>query len=86
MEKRVIICRCEEVTKEEIIASIRQGSRSVVAVKRRTGTGMGLCRGISCQRLIAQLLYKEAGVPLEDSMVMRVRPPVRLLPMHAPGK
>ena len=53
MGKELIICRCEEITKEEIVDAVRNGARSVSAVKRRTGAGKGLCQGKSCGRLVA---------------------------------
>lgn len=82
MSKEMIICRCEEVTRQEIIAAIRSGARSISAVKRRTSGGMGLCQGRICQRLIAQILSQEAGVPMSEATEpMTVRPPVRPLPI-----
>jgi len=53
-----IICLCERVSYAEIVESIRRGARSVEAVKRRVGTGMGRCQGSRCEVKIAQLLEK----------------------------
>jgi len=78
----MMICRCEEVTREEIVVAIRSGARSISAIKRRTSGGMGLCQGRICQRLIAQILSEEAGIPMSEATVpMTVRPPVRPLPI-----
>ena len=82
MSNRLIICRCEEVTRDEIVAAIRSGARSIAAIRRRTCGGMGLCQGRICQRLIAQILSEEAGIPMSEAATpATVRPPVRPLPI-----
>ena len=65
-EQREIVCRCEEVTREEIMEAIRQGDGSLDAIKRRTRAGMGFCQGRTCRRLIARILsaYVVLGVIL----------------------
>ncbi|MGQ9595626.1 MAG: (2Fe-2S)-binding protein, partial [Anaerolineae bacterium] len=44
-DDEIIICRCEEVTKGEILEAIRDGCDSVIWIKRKTRAGMGLCQG-----------------------------------------
>ena len=56
-----IICQCESVTKGQILAAIARGARTVEAVKRRVGTGMGVCQGSRCGWRIAKIL-KETGM------------------------
>ena len=46
MENDIIICRCQEVTRQEILDAIEQGATTVDGVKRRTRAGMGLCQGM----------------------------------------
>ena len=41
----IIICRCQEVTEQEIIDSVHEGATTVDSVKRRTRACMGLCQG-----------------------------------------
>lgn len=63
-----IICRCETVTKGEIIDAIQDpvGARSVRAVRRRTRAGMGRCQGGFCGPKVVEILAEELGVsPLE---------------------
>ena len=55
-----IICRCEGVTRGEILEAIRRGATTVDGVKRRVGTGMGRCQGSRCAWEIAKIL-KETG-------------------------
>ena len=51
-----IICRCEEVSRGEILEAIRRGAATVEAVKRRTGAGLGRCQGSRCRMEIEELL------------------------------
>ena len=51
-----VICRCEGITRAEIIEAIRRGASTVDGVKRRVGTGMGRCQGSRCSFRIQQLL------------------------------
>jgi len=75
----VIICRCEEITAGEIRKAIGEGARDVPSVKRRTRSGMGLCQGRSCERLVLRLLCEETDANGELLRRDRVRGP--LLPV-----
>lgn len=59
-----LICRCQKVTKAEILEAIRNplGVRTMVGVKYRTRSMMGRCQGGYCQMRIAELLEKEYGL------------------------
>lgn len=75
--KPVYICRCEEITEEEIRQAIADGADSVTGVKRRTGACMGLCQGRTCRRLIVNLIARETGRSPAEIAVATARPPVR---------
>lgn len=64
----VIVCRCEEVSKGEILDALRRPvpCDTVDGVKRRVRPGMGRCQGGFCGPLVAQLIAREKGVPLEQ--------------------
>ena len=72
-----LICRCKEVTEQEIRQAIDEGAYSVVGIKRRTGAGMGLCQGRTCQRLIVNILSGLTGIPAQVIERDTTRPPVR---------
>ena len=55
-----IICRCEQITRAEIIEAIRRGAATVEGVKRRVGSGMGRCQGSRCTLKIEKLLEEYA--------------------------
>jgi bacterioferritin-associated ferredoxin len=76
MSKREIICRCEEVTKEEIIQALQAGDASLEAIKKRTRAGMGYCQGKSCKRLIAKMLSDHLGKPVAQFLPGSIRYPV----------
>ena len=73
----MIICRCMEVTEEEIRKAIRQGADSFDAVKRVTRSGMGLCQGRTCQQLVERLITDETGTRPSGLQPISVRPPLR---------
>lgn len=51
-----IICQCEQISRGEILDAIRRGAKTVEAVKRRVGTGMGRCQGSRCSYQIEKIL------------------------------
>ncbi len=71
------ICRCEEVTEQEIRDAIRAGAKSVIEVKRWTRAGMGICQGRSCRRLVERILAEELHLKPEEVEIASFRQPVR---------
>lgn len=61
-----MVCRCEHVTRAEVVAALRNpfGARAMDAVKRRTRCGMGRCQGGFCTPRIVEILQDE-GVPVD---------------------
>ena len=86
MEHDLIICRCEEVTRAEVLDAINNGAASVNAVKRWTRAGMGLCQGKSCSRLVSQMLAEELGIEVSEVSPATARPPVRPVRLGVLGK
>jgi glycerol-3-phosphate dehydrogenase len=66
----VILCRCEEVSRGEILDALRRPMPcdTLNGVKRRVRPGGGRCQGAFCGPLILELISKEKGVPLEGVM------------------
>ncbi len=73
----LIICRCQEVTEDEIIQAIRDGATTVDGIKRRTHACMGLCQGKTCSRLIQNILARETGISPAELPPQKSRMPVR---------
>ena len=63
-----IICRCETVTKAEILAAIHNplGVHTLTAIKNRTRATMGRCQGGYCETRITRMIEEELGVKPED--------------------
>jgi bacterioferritin-associated ferredoxin len=76
-----LLCRCEEITVDEIRRAIESGARTINDVKRQTRAGMGVCQGIYCVAEIAKTLASLTGIPPDDIAALTARPPVRLTPV-----
>ncbi len=72
-----IVCRCMDITVQEVIAAIRLGAESFDAVKRLTRAGMGLCQGRTCQHLVERIIAAETGRPPAELPPRSIRPPLR---------
>ena len=61
-----IICRCENISEGDILDAIRRGATTIDGIKRRTGTGLGICQGGHCSSQIAEILAKQLQIPLNE--------------------
>ena len=63
-----IVCRCEAISKGEILDALRSPLPvyTVDAVKRRVRPGMGRCQGAFCLPNVMRIIADEAGIPYED--------------------
>ncbi|MDD4839610.1 MAG: FAD-dependent oxidoreductase [Clostridia bacterium] len=63
-----IVCRCEEVSKGEIVDAIKNplGVCSLDAIKRRVRPGMGRCQGGFCSPLIVKIIAEEKRISPEQ--------------------
>lgn len=63
-----LICRCEEVSKAEILEAINNplGVSTVVGIKYRTRSMMGRCQGGYCQMRVTELIEEEKGLHKEE--------------------
>jgi len=83
MNERVVICRCEDITEEEVLDAIRDGAISMEELKRVLRVGMGPCQGRTCGSLIRALLARELGVPVQSIKEWSRRPPLKPVPAGA---
>lgn len=77
----VVVCRCEEVTDEEIRTVIRQGYESLEELKRILRCGMGHCQGRSCLMNIARIVCQETGKSISELEFPKPRPPLKPVPL-----
>lgn len=64
----VIVCRCEEISKGEIIDALNRPLKvnTIDAIKRRVRAGMGRCQGGFCQPLVLSIIAKHEQINFED--------------------
>jgi thioredoxin reductase/bacterioferritin-associated ferredoxin len=74
-----VVCRCEEVTMQDVISAVADGARDVNDIKRRTRLGMGHCQGRFCGQVINELIWRLTGVR-EQREVFTPRIPVKPVP------
>ncbi|QTA89603.1 NAD(P)/FAD-dependent oxidoreductase [Desulfonema magnum] len=66
-----IVCRCEQVTKKEVLDAIQNplGAKTIGAIKYRSRAMMGRCQGGFCLPRIVQILQKDFGYRPEDYLL-----------------
>ena len=64
----VIVCRCEEVSRGEILDALRSPVcvPTLDGVKKRVRPGMGRCQGGFCSPLVTKIIAEYLGVPLTE--------------------
>lgn len=73
----VVVCRCEDVTLDEIRDLIAKGYRTVEEIKRITRCGMGPCQGRTCRQLVLAEIAKATGTSVADLATGKFRPPTK---------
>ena len=68
-----IVCRCENVSRAEILSAIHNplGVHTLTGIKNRTRSMMGRCNGGYCQTRITKMLEEELGLAPEDIRYQR---------------
>ncbi|MDR3119766.1 MAG: (2Fe-2S)-binding protein [Clostridiales bacterium] len=73
----ILICRCQEITREDIRRAVEDGATTVDGVKRRTRACMGLCQGKTCERLVQGIIAELTGKSRAEILPQKSRMPVR---------
>ena len=71
---KIIVCRCEDVTLDELQSGIELGYTTIDELKRLTGLGTGPCQGKECQAHVAHLV-ENAGGDVVQLRPFTARPP-----------
>ena len=77
-----VICRCEDVTKKEIIDATNLGAKNINQLKSWTRCGMGPCQGRTCGETASHIMARTAKIQTEDTGYLTGRAPVRPVPLH----
>jgi sarcosine oxidase subunit beta len=81
MRGKVVVCRCEDVTLDDVEHSLELGYADIEEVKRYTGFGTGPCQGKVCQCVVALLLAARTGAPARGIQPFTSRPPIAPIPL-----
>lgn len=73
----MVICRCEEVTKGEIRRAVHEGLYTINEIRRYLRTGMGLCQGQTCAKLVKGIVARELDVSPAELEPATSRAPMR---------
>lgn len=84
--EEIYVCRCEEITLEEIQMWIDRGYDTFNELKRVLRVGMGPCQGRGCQDIILREISRRTGIPLSEVDAGRVRQPVKPMPIGVLAK
>ena len=76
MKNKTFICRCEDLTQEEIEEAIEEGFTTLDELKCRLRLGMGPCQGRSCLSLTKQVICKKTGKNHSEIKMPASRPPL----------
>jgi len=76
MSRKVILCRCEDVTLADVHKAVAAGYLELEEVKRYTGFGTGPCQGKECLRPVALALAEAAGRAPATIEPFTTRPPL----------
>jgi sarcosine oxidase subunit beta len=79
---KIVICRCEDVTLDDVLGSLARGYDDIEEVKRYTGFGTGPCQGKECLAVMALLLADLTGAPAASIPPFTARPPIAPLPLR----
>jgi NADPH-dependent 2,4-dienoyl-CoA reductase/sulfur reductase-like enzyme len=72
-----VVCRCEELTRQEIETGSGYGGSDLPTLKVMTRLGMGPCQGRMCWPAMARLIAARKGKSLDQIGPLSVRPPVK---------
>lgn len=77
----MLICRCEEITKGEIRRAVHDGMFTLTEIRRYLRTGMGLCQGQTCSKLVKNIVARELQVSPDKLEPATSRAPMRPIEM-----
>ncbi len=83
MEDKTVICRCEDVTLEEIRTLIQEGFQTIDEIKRMCRCGMGPCQGRTCRAVVSQEISRATGLPLNEVKGPTFRQPIKPVKLGA---
>jgi bacterioferritin-associated ferredoxin len=78
---KVILCPCEDITRQEVLDAVAHGYQTMEDIKRYTGLATGSCQGRLCLGPCLELLVSATGRPAKELGLIRFRPPSDPVPL-----
>jgi NAD(P)H-nitrite reductase large subunit len=76
MKKQSIVCRCEDITEEDVVNAIDEGYTDLEELRKKLRIGMGPCQGRVCIQLVTKILEKKTGRKVSKIPLPTSRPPI----------
>ena len=76
MSKNITVCRCEDLTEEDIVKAIDEGYNDLEELRRKLRVGMGPCQGRVCIPLVIKILAKKTGKKPSEILLPKSRSPI----------
>lgn len=73
-KKDIMICRCEDISLEDLHNVLDEGYTSIEEIKRILRVGMGACQGNTCNLLVQREVASYLNIPLSEVKTQKVRP------------
>jgi NAD(P)H-nitrite reductase large subunit len=74
--KQSIVCRCEDISEEDVIHAIEEGYTDIEELRKKLRIGMGPCQGRVCIQLVTRILERKTGKKIAQIQLPTVRPPL----------
>jgi NAD(P)H-nitrite reductase large subunit len=76
VKQQTIVCRCEDLTVEDVEQAIDEGFTDLEELRRKLRIGMGPCQGRICVQLVIKILAKKTGKKVSEIAPPTSRPPL----------
>ena len=73
-KKDIIICRCEDVTLDDLHRLLDLGYTDFEVIKRLLRLGMGPCQGTTCRNLVIKEISQYLRIPESEIEIGKFRP------------
>jgi len=75
-KKKSFVCRCEDITEQDVLDAIHEGYTDLEELRRKLRIGMGLCQGRVCITLVKKILERETREKVAETSFPTNRPPL----------
>ena len=85
-DPKTIVCRCEEVTADQIRKALESGLLNPNQVKAQTRCGMGPCQGRMCGLTLSEMIADHEKGNIAKADYFRIRPPLKPITLEQLSK